>query len=143
MDGASNSVSLPSASTRDVGDGPQKRFRNWPPTSLNKSSPLDGSSELSSELSCVKLNFAPLSADVMEAEFDRWNSRYDIPSVDKAVGRRPERSVVSGDEIRPPDARRAEDEDLSRVKIFFLSCSVHRHQCDGRPCESRTIINAE
>ncbi len=83
------------------------------------------------------------SADVMEAEFDRWNSRYDIPSVDKAVGRRPERSVVSGDEIRPPDARRAEDEDLSRVKIFVLSCSVHRHQCDGRPCESRTIINAE
>ena len=61
MDGASNSVSLPSASTRDVGDGPPKRFRNWPPTSLNKSSPLDGSSELSSELSCVKLNFAPLS----------------------------------------------------------------------------------
>jgi len=83
------------------------------------------------------------SADVMEAEFDRWNSIYDIPSVDKAVGRRPERSVVSGDEIRPPDARRAEDEDLSRVKIFVLSCSVHRHQCDGRPCESRTIINAE
>ena len=82
-------------------------------------------------------------ADVMEAEFDRSNSRYDIPSVDKAVGRRPERSVVSGDEIRPPDARRAEDEDLSRVKIFVLSCSVHRHQCDGRPCESRTIINAE
>jgi hypothetical protein len=72
------------------------------------------------------------SADVMEAEFDRWNRRYDIPSVDKAVGRRPECSVVRGDEVRPPDARRAEDEDLSRVKIFFLSCSVHRHKCDGR-----------
>ena len=55
---------------------------------------------------------------MMEAEFDRWNSRYDIPSVDKAVGRRPERSTVSGAEIRPPDARRAEDEDLRRVKIF-------------------------
>lgn len=67
---------------------------------------------------------------MVEAKLGRWNGRDDIPSVDKAIGCRPERSVIPGDEIRPADARRAEDEDLSTIETLFASCSVHRHQCD-------------
>ena len=117
-------LALPSASTRDVGEGLPKRFRNRSATPAEEVAPLDGSSESGSARSCVELNFAPLSQlrnrpTWWKPSSDRWNGRDDIPAVDKAVGCRPERSVVIGDEFRPADARRAEDEDLSTSRDPF------------------------
>jgi hypothetical protein len=55
MEGARSSVSLPSASTRDVGEGLPRRFRNRSATPLKKSLPLDGSSESNAAGSCGRV----------------------------------------------------------------------------------------
>jgi hypothetical protein len=74
-----------------------------------------------------------VSSDVAETQFGRRNGRNDIPSVNEAIRRRPERSVIPGDEIRPADAWRTKDEDLSCIETLLTSGSVDSSQRDGSP----------